>query len=122
MYLWVIICQARGVSFPRVFHDPIVALQFGRLFNDLHLFSFSFKASQVHGNTDTPGQLVLQKSVRSTGGTRLTKENYACIINILDQIFNLFLSVTEAFLRGGPLQSREWQPREGGRGRVWKER
>lgn len=81
----------------------------------------SFKASQVHGNTDTPGQPVLQKSVRSTGGTRLTKENYACIINILDQIFNVFIGY-RGFLRGGPLQSREWQPREGGRGRVWKER
>ena len=38
-YLWIIIRQAGGVCFPRVRHHPFVALQFDRLFDDLHLFS-----------------------------------------------------------------------------------
>jgi len=83
-YLWVIIWHARGVLFPRVFHDPFGAVQFGRIFNDLHLFSSlsctdGLETSQVHGDTDTPIDPVLQKSVRSTGGTRLTRE--ICLIS-----------------------------------------
>ena len=39
----------------------------------------SFDASQVHGDTDTPIDSVLQKTVRSTGGTRLTRET--CLIS-----------------------------------------
>ena len=39
----------------------------------------SLKASQVHGDTDTLIDSVIQKSVRSTGGTRVTRET--CLIS-----------------------------------------
>ena len=41
--------------------------------------SDNLEASQVHGDTDTPIGSVLQKSVRSTGGTRVTRET--CFIS-----------------------------------------
>ena len=65
-YLWIVIGQAGGVCFPRVRHIhslPCNLADSSMIFISSLYCADSFEASQVHGDTDPPIDVILQSQV-----------------------------------------------------------